>query len=221
MFAHSVKNTEFCPIESLLGMKTDQELLDDFVESAENRSFEEVFKRHHSALYRKSLRFFRNKEDAEDFLQDFWTYVFRNMTRIKTDEQGSAARFLHSVYLCDLYDYYKRKDWATVRLDDELLGKLHQCPEWSYNSVEDDVYCAEIQEKKVQIINSLPETDRKIYNLYEKHGFSIYDIARYSSLSEGTVRNKISTITALINNRLRPVYTAISLLGGIFGGISL
>ena len=108
-----------------------------------------------------------------------------------------------------------------MRLDDELLGKLHQCPEWSYNSVEDDVYCAEIQEKKVQIINSLPETDRKIYNLYEKHGFSIYDIARYSSLSEGTVRNKISTITALINNRLRPVYTAISLLGGIFGGISL
>ena len=87
--------------------------------------------------------------------------------------------------------------------------------------MEDDVYCAEIQEKKVQIINSLPETDRKIYNLYEKHGFSIYDIARYSSLSEGTVRNKISTITALINNRLRPVYTAISLLGGIFGGISL
>ena len=82
-----MKNTEFCPIESLLGMKTDQELLDDFVESAEN------------------------------------------------DEQGSAARFLHSVYLCDLYDYYKRKDWATVRLDDELLGKLHQCPEWSYNIV--------------------------------------------------------------------------------------
>lgn len=202
-------------------MKTDRELLNDLAENGKEGAFEELFKRYHPDLYRKSLRLLKNKEDAEDFLQDFWTYVFRNITRIKTDAQGSAARFLHTLHLCDLYDFYKRKDWGTVRLDEELLGRIQQCGELAYNSVEDEVYCAEIREKKGRIIDSLPETDRKIYNLYEKHGFSIPDIARYSSLSEGTVRNKISAITALIHNRLRPVYTAVSALVGIFGGISL
>lgn len=200
-------------------MKTDQELLDSYLCSQDNRVFEEFFQRYYACFRKRTLYYIRDEEERKDFLQDLWCNIFSRVQQIKTDENGSAASYLNIAFTHDIYDFYKRKDWATVRLDDELLGKLQLCPEWGYNSVEDDIYCTEIQEEKVRIINSLPETDRKIYNLYEKHGFSIHDIACYASLSEGTVRNKISTITALINNRLRPVYTTISILGGIFGGI--
>ena len=176
------------------------------------------FQRYYACFQKRSLLYIKNEEDRKDFLQDLWFDIFKRAGQLKTNENGSAAAYLNILFTHDIYDYYKKRDWTTVRLDDELLGKLQQCDYLGYNSVEDDVYCAEIEEKRVQIINSLPETDRRIYTLYEKHGFSIHDIARYSSLSEGTVRNKISTINALISNRLRPIYAAVSILSGIFGG---
>lgn len=184
-------------------MLTDKELLDKFLQCKDGRAFEEIFHRYFVCFQNRALLYIKNEEDRKDFLQDLWFNIFKHIGQLKTDKDGSAAAYLNIMFTHDIYDFYKKREWTTVHLDDELLGKLQLCDKLGYNSVEDDVYCAEVEEQKAQVINALSETNRRIYNLYEKHRFSIQDIARYSSLSEGTIRNKISMIAAIINSRLK------------------
>lgn len=199
-------------------MKTDKQLLNGFSENGKEVIFEELFKRYHLVLWKKSLKMFRCREDAEDLLQDFWLYIFNNMPKIKTDEQGSAARFLHTVYTCDVYDFYKKRKWDTVSLDNALLEKLHDQSTISSNLVEEHIYIEEFQRLRVSILNTLPPKDRTLFHLYDKINLSVSEIALRCSLSEGTVRNKISSISAIVNSRLRSIYAAVSIIVWLFIG---
>lgn len=197
-------------------MKTDKQLLNDFSENGKEVIFEELFKRYHLVLWTKSLKMFRCREDAEDLLQDFWLYVFNNMPKIKTDEQGSVARFLHTVHTCDVYDFYKKRKWDTVSLDNAHLEKLHNQSTISSNFVEEHIYIEEFQKLRVNILNTLPQKDRTLFHLYDKVNLSVSEIALRCSLSEGTVRNKISSISAIVNSRLRSIYAAVSIIVWLF-----
>lgn len=195
-------------------VKTDKELLDGFAESGKRGDFEELFKRYHPVLWHKSLRMFKCREDAEDLLQDFWLYIFNNISRVKTDEKGSAARFIHTVYTCDVYDFHKKRKWDTVSLDNTLLEKLQDQSVVACNPVEEYLYMDELQKLRMHIISTLPEKDRILYQLYDKVNLSVPEIAQRYSLSEGTIRNRISSITTTINNRLRAIYATVSVVVG-------
>ena len=189
-------------------MKTDRELLDEYLHDRSDRVFEAFFGRHYDSLAKKVAAYIKNEDDRKDFLQNFWIAIFKDADRLKTDAQGSAARYLSIMCLHDLYDFFKAQDWDTVPLDDEVLARIQHNDDLLFNNVEYDIYYAEIQAQKQAIVDALPDKDRLIYTLHEKYHYDIPKIALYSCLSEGTIKNKLRSLNNYINNRLRPVYYA-------------
>jgi len=86
---------------------------------------------------------------------------------------------------------------------------LYASGELQYNNTEEQLNVAEIEQKRLGLQDVLSETDRSIYTLYEIHQFSIGDIAHFHSLSEGSVRNKISSINSFLKKHSRALYGAI------------
>lgn len=197
-------------------MKTDKELLESFLLDQDKKAFEVFYGKYFSYFYKRTFPYIKNEEDRKDFLQDFWLHVLSHAAQLKTDEKGAAIAYLNVAYTHDIYDFFKRKSWSTVSLDDEILRNLQNSDSLTYNDVDDYIYSMEIQEEKSLILKSMPEINQRIYNLFEKHKLSIQEIAQYFSLSEGTVRNKISTTNNYINKHLRSTYLAISILNMLF-----
>lgn len=196
-------------------MVTDKSLLEEYVAHKDRKTFESFFARYDLRFQKRALFYIKNEEDRKDFLQDLWFDILKHVMQVKTNEEGSASAWMNVVFTHKIYDFFRKQQWDTVTLDNELLEKMQQWDALGYNNAEDQLYRSELIEKKQEILNSLPETDRKIYSLYEKHGVSIREIAQYASLNERTVRNKISMISTLLQKKLRPLYASISLLGGI------
>lgn len=188
-------------------MKTDKQLLDAFICSHDQTVFRDFYDRHEVLLRSKTFRFLKNREDTEDFLQEFWIRLLNETGKIKTNEDGSAAGFLIVMLTHDLYDYLRIKGLTTESLDDYLLDKLHQMENFAYNTVEDELYRNEIIANKEQIVNQLPEKDRLIFNLYTIHNKSIQEISEACSLNEKTIRNKLAMIKVNIKGQLQVLYS--------------
>lgn len=196
-------------------MITDQSLLDTFIQCEDRKTFERFFARYDLCFQKRALFYIKNEEDRKDFLQDLWLDILRHVQQVKTNEEGSAVAWMNIVFTHKIYDFFRKQHWDTVTLDNELLEKMQQCDELGYNNAEEQLFRAELTARKQEILNALPATDKKIYNLYEKHGISIRDIAQFTSLNERTVRNKISMISSLLQKKLRPLYASITLMGGV------
>jgi RNA polymerase sigma factor (sigma-70 family) len=188
-------------------MKTDKQLLNDFSSSRDPAVFKAFYDRHEVLLRSKTFHLLKNREDTEDFLQEFWIRLLNTTEKIKTNEDDSAVGYLVVMLTHDLYDYLRIKGLTTERLDDYLLDKLHKMERFAYNTVEDELYRNEIIANKDQIVNQLPEKERLIFNLYTIHNLSIQEIAEACSLNEKTIRNKLALIKDAIKGQLQVLYS--------------
>jgi len=187
-------------------MKTDKQLLDAFSSGRDPAVFRDFYDRHEVRLRSKTFRLLKNREDTEDFLQEFWIRLLNGTEKIKTNEHGSAVGYLVVMLTHDLYDYLRIKGLATESLDDYVLDKLHKIERFAYNTVEDELYRNEIIANKDQIVNRLPEKERLIFNLYTIHNLSIPEISEACFLNEKTIRNKLALIKDTIKGQLQVLY---------------
>jgi len=190
-------------------MRTDNQLLTDFLHHSDEKAFEEFYNRHQKSMYRKALHFLKDKDEAQDFLQDFWFKIIAHPERINVVKEESVLGYLSAMLVHDLYDYFRKKKLDTVCLDDTLLNDLQQSGDYHVNSVENDVNMNEFREKRESIIRALPESDRQIYTLYDKHHLEIPEIAKQYSLNKNTTRNRIAGISRYIESKLKLLYTSI------------
>ena len=187
-------------------MKTDKQLLIDFNSDHNHKIFKEFYDRYEARLRERAFRFLKNREDTEDFLQEFWIRVFNETDRIRTNKKEAAIGYLVVMLTHDLYDYVRVKELDTESLDGYLLDKIHQMDDFACNTVEDEVYQNEIIANKDRIVSELPEKDRMIYNLYTTDHLSVKEISGICSLSEKTVRNRLAIIKNNIQGELQVLY---------------
>ncbi|MGV8094864.1 MAG: RNA polymerase sigma factor [Mangrovibacterium sp.] len=188
-------------------MKTDKQLLDDFIGDRNSKIFKEFYERYDTLLRERAFRFLKNRENTEDFLQEFWIRLLKEIEQIRTNEQGTAVGYLIVVMTHDLYDYLRIRELDTTSLDDYILDKLHKTGEYTYNAVEDEFFRNEVIATKDMIVRTLTEKDQLIYTLYTSRHLTVREIARVCSLSEGTIRNRLTMIKNNIKEQLQVLYT--------------
>ena len=187
-------------------MKTDKQLLERFCCEQDPELFREFYYRYEALLRERAFRFLKNREDTEDFLQEFWLRLLTQTKQIRTNEKEAATGYLIVMVNHDLYDYLRIKELNTENLDDYLLNKLDKIDGFAYDLVEDEVYRNEIIANQEQIVNKLPKKDRLIYQLHTSNHLSVQEISRICSLSEKTVRNRLAAIKNNIKGQLQVIY---------------
>ena len=147
------------------------------------RSFEYFFKEYTDLLYAYALGFVKEREPAEDIIQDTFVYFWNKRER---------SRYTGSVYAYfqtsgrNACINYREHEKVEHRYEQEILHTEEEAFDWQeVESVK------EMRQKLLDAIDRLPEKCRQIFMMSCVDGLKYREIASRMDISENTVKTQI------------------------------
>lgn len=139
-------------------------------------------------------RYTRDREEAQDILQEAFIKIFKNFNQLESSEKLES--WMKAIVVRTAINHYHRlKSHAVlfspveeIRNDDRI-----------YSSSMEDVS----DEYLVSLINGLPDGCRMVFNLFAIEGYSHAEIAEMLSVSEGTSRSQFHHAKYLLKEKLK------------------
>jgi len=163
-------------------------------------------------LYRKffafamsiCIRYNPSREDALEVLNDSFMKVFENLDRY--DETRPFKSWFRKIIVNTSLDRYRagKRFIIPVEID---IGELEVAREAEFNTQMN-------AEEILNLLASLPDLYRMVFNLYEVEGYAHDEIAGMLDIAPGTSRSHLSRARALLrkmylHNIEKPYYEAI------------
>lgn len=143
---------------------------------------ERLYKRYAPKMLGLSLRYTKSLQEAEDVLQDAFIKILRCIESYKAE--GSLEGWIRKIVVNTALNHYRdtKRIMAQDVIDDD------------YNSVKEDtmVYSNFNTADLLNLIQSLPEGYRVVFNLYEIEGYNHREIGEMLEISENTSKSQLS-----------------------------
>lgn len=146
-------------------------------------------------MFALCLRYCRNRDEAQDVLQDGFVTVFRNIDKFRRDGslEGWVRRIMVNTALMHIRSKKKELDFSDV---DDLSGRYH--PESHFDTA------SAVNAKELEkMLGLLPEGYRLVFNLFAVEGYSHKEISEMLGISEGTSKSQLSKSRVFLQELLR------------------
>lgn len=152
-----------------------------------------LFDRYSAKMLGVAMRYIRDKERAEDVLQDAFIKVFKNLDRFKHD--GSLEGWIRRIVVNTALDQLRKnkKRQGDLELDDSFI-------EITTNNFTEERLQAESLMKLVQ---ELPEGYRTVFNMFAIEGYSHKEIAKKLGVTENTSKSQYSRAKTALREILK------------------
>ncbi|HWY37538.1 MAG TPA: RNA polymerase sigma factor [Bacteroidia bacterium] len=138
------------------------------------------------------MRYTKNREEAEDVMQEGFIKIFRNIQGFKF--LGSFEGWVRRIMVHTAIEHIRRKKQTTVF--DDIEDLVHH-PESETDAA------GKIGEKELlKMIRLLPDGYRAVFNMYVIEGYSHKEIAGMLEISEGTSKSQLSKAKNHLKNLL-------------------
>ncbi len=146
--------------------------------------------RYQQALYDKykvemfllCMRYAKGRAEAEDFLQDGFMQVFRDLRQFDANK-GSLQGWVRKVLVNKILQQLRKKKLQFVCAD--VSDYSNQLPN------NEDILSMLSAKEIVQLIQRLPEGYRVVFNLFMVEGYSHQEIAEQLGVSENTSKSQL------------------------------
>jgi len=155
------------------------------------RELYDLFK---SKLFGLCRRYTRNREEAEDVLQEAFIKIFTRFQQISSPDKVEG--WVKSVAVRTAIDHYNKNKKEKDLYNDEETALL-KLEAVSIDHVSDEYL--------VGLINHLPDKCRMVFNLYEVEGYSHTEIAAMMDITESTSRSQLHYAKSLLKEKLKGV----------------
>jgi len=190
---------------------SDKELL-EAIKRKDRKAFMVFYERYARLLQMWALKRTRNKELTEDIAQNFWIIVWSNPTVIKTNEDGMAKDYLLRYFSYRMLDYIKSAGAQLLGNESKLEEMIASL---SYTHVFEELETNEIHTIINDVIGSLSQLTRDIFDLLWEKNYSVKEAAQKLNVSEkvvrtnynktiNTLRNHLTMLQAGDNTKLQP-----------------
>lgn len=138
------------------------------------------------------LKYSRNKQEAEDNLQDAFITIFDKIDQFKF--KGSFEGWMKRIVINTTLQTYRQKN--VLNLVEENLP---------------DEVDVEIDEEEIsldyllKIIQELPERYRMVFNLYVLDGYSHKEISDLLGIAEGTSKSNLSRARLILKGKIEMI----------------
>jgi RNA polymerase sigma-70 factor (ECF subfamily) len=170
----------------------------------DTKAFEELMKRTQDKIYNLGIKFFGNKEDAADLLQETYIKAYESLPNF--EGRSSFSTWLYRI----------ATNFALMKLRKEKMKKvsieeLKELSDGSKDSIDfydwsENPYLhyknEELKEILNEAINSLPPKYKTIFILHDIEGLSIQEVAKILSLSVPTVKTRIHRSRLYLREKL-------------------
>lgn len=154
-------------------------------------AFQEIMDVLYGPIFNYLLRLLRNREDAEDALQDVWLKVI-NQSR-NYNEQGQFTSWVYRIahnHCLDIFRRRGRKKEDTGYFEDDDADILDR---FASDDISPRDKVAEIERLTIleEAIGKLPEAIREVYLLRAVHDIPFKEIAEIQNAPLGTVLSRM------------------------------
>ena len=185
----------------------------------DRRAFEELMRRHNTALFRAARAIVRDDADAEDVLQEAYLSAYRHLPDFRGDARLSTwlTRIVINQALGRLRA--RRRDNVVALLDDRPAGSVQPMEQAMDEdpgaSPETGAMRAELRRLLETKIDALPLAFRTAFILREVEEMTIEETAECLGVPEATVRTRVFRARALLRASLAEEMDVAT--AGVFG----
>ncbi|MFC2138018.1 RNA polymerase sigma factor [Bacteroidota bacterium] len=170
--------------------------INDIVEGCRKknkRAQQALFERYAPVLLGICMRYVKDKSEAEDILQEGFLKIFLNINEFAG--KGSFENWMKKIIVNTAITFYHRnyKHHQNIDIDDVSEGEVItlENPEGEYNTNE-----------LLNLINSMPQGYKVIFNLYAIEGYKHKEIAEMLKIDENTSKSQYARARKWMQNKL-------------------
>ena len=166
---------------------------------------QEVYEKYSPVLRAVCARYARDYSETEDILQEGFIKIFTNVKSFTYQGKDSYIKWMKRVMVNAAITYYnkhtrKRKEYSIedTPIDDDKNDKLLS------NEEGDNIYNASVLSKEdiLNILQSVPEDFRLVFNLYVIEGYEHKEIAKMLNIKTETSRTRLLRAKKLIKQEI-------------------
>lgn len=157
-------------------------------------SFEEIYKKYNRKIYSFSLRYLKNKEDAEGIVQEVFLKLWEHSSKLKKDSNLNA--WLFTVTFNAIRKHFRKLEGEKKHLD----GYARQMDKENEEISETEYY--DLLEKATHLIDKLPPQQKKVFLLRREKGLSSAEMAEELKLSRKTVENHLNRARSFLKKAM-------------------
>lgn len=176
------------------------------IKTGDRPAFMMLYERYWDDLYRFVFARTKDKELAEELLQNLWIKILEDTESIQTDPNESAKGYFLKHLHFRVIDYFNSntKGKATISIDES--ENFIQLTDTEYFEILDDYEIADLFAMIDEVVSTLPATEQKVYDMRIRKNMSVNETAEALGLSNKTVSNKLSNALGEIREQLNPKY---------------
>lgn len=155
---------------------------------------------HQEALYKKFAskmlavcqRYAHTSFEAEDIFQEAFVKVFHNLSHFQG--KGSFEGWVRYIFINTAINHYNRNKKHYHQAEVEQQFDL--------SSSEADAMSRLSHEELLQLVQSLPEGYRMVFNLYVIEGYNHKEIGELLGINEGTSKSQLSKAKSILKKTI-------------------
>ncbi|MBN8833248.1 MAG: RNA polymerase [Niastella sp. SCN 39-18] len=155
-------------------------------------SQEALYNRYSPKMLGVCYRFAKNREDAEDMLQEGFIKVFTQIHQFRSD--GSLEGWIRRIVLHTCINILKKNKKFNESVDIIHANSMYSREEMIPSIIE--------AKQVVECIRSLPLGYKTVLNLYALEGYSHKEIAQLLEIEESTSRSQYTRAKAMLQELL-------------------
>lgn len=158
---------------------TEKQLIQDALKGNRN-SYKTLYDKYAPVMMTVCRRYAKNQQEAEDFLQDGFLKVFKNLHQFQFS--GSFEGWIRRIMVNTALKAVTKKSYKN-----EYVG----IEDYQHEPVEAEVISKLNAEEILKLVNDMAEGYRIVFNMYVIEGYSHKEIAEHLNVEESTSRSQL------------------------------
>ena len=165
-------------------------------------AFRQLFDENKRRIFAIAYRYAKNKEDAEDILQDTFIKAYQALNSFHTDDNTSFTSWLYRISINSSIDLLrKHKKMRDNYFDNDKFDNLPSGDAGS--NPEHLTQLQDVRGKISRVLNKLTARQRMIFILRHYQHLSTQEIAEYMSCSQGSVKKQLFRAVSAIKDHFK------------------
>jgi len=164
--------------------------------------FRKVFDLFHKAILGYIYSFTKNKEDAEEFVQEAYVSLFIHRENIQAASGIYPYLFVTTKRMM-ISDF--RKKVVRAKFQNHLAYSWNEAS----SETEEHLINADLLRTLDKAIDELPSKEQEVYRLNKLEGLSYHEISDLSGASKNTIKNQLISASKKIKWKIEKIYLLI------------
>lgn len=165
-------------------------------------AFRRLFEENKRRIFAVAFRYAKNKEDAEDILQDTFIKAYQALDSFHTEDNTSFTSWLYRISINSSIDLLrKHKKMRDKYFDNDDFENLSSGDEGS--NPEHLTHLHDVRSRIAGVLNKLTARQRMIFILRHNQHLSTQEIAEYMNCSQGSVKKQLFRAVSAIKDHFK------------------